>query len=286
MKKSTFFLACCIGLMLFASCKKDPIAPTINIYAGEGCVTENAQVYSGDEFVVGFTATGESLAKIDITLSQNGTVLVTYTDDLNSQKDEPVAPYLCKHNFVLRTSGTVTITGTVTDYAGQTASKSFEILCNEKPCAIFLGEYQGNVLFNGTMEASVAGMDPVQQEVTDNETPVILSITEGETVDEVVVVFNVNGQESTVTGTVEGDKVIIALTDVPYSFNYQMNGFSISPTMVMNLNLTATLVDDQLMLDGTCHGDGEVNVFFATGTITIDGTIGGSLTNLGLIQQE
>ena len=265
MKKSTFFLACCIGLMLFASCKKDPIAPTINIYAGEGCVTENAQVYSGDEFVVGFTATGESLAKIDITLSQNGTVLVTYTDDLNSQKDEPVAPYVCKHNFVVRTSGTVTITGTVIDYAGQTASKSFEILCNEKPCAIFLGEYQGNVLFNGTMEASVAGMDPVQQEVTDNETPVILSISEGETVDEVV--------------------VIIALTDVPYSFNYQMNGFSISPTMVMNLNLTATLVDDQLMLDGTCHGDGEVNVFFATGTITIDGTIGGSLTNLGLIQK-
>ena len=156
----------------------------------------------------------------------------------------------------------------------------------EKPNAKFLGEYQGNVLFNGTMEASVAGMDPIQQEVTDNETPVILSITEGETVDEVVVVFNVNGQESTVTGTVEGNKVIIALTDVPYSFNYQMNGFSISPTMVMNLNLTATLVDDQLMLDGTCHGDGEVNVFFATGTITIDGTIGGSLTNLGLIQQE
>lgn len=286
MKKSTFFMACCIGLMLFASCKKDPIPPTINIFNGEGCVTENAQVYSGDEFVVGFTATGESLAKIDITLSQNGTVLVTYTDDLNSQKDEPVAPYVCKHNFVLRTSGTVTITGTVTDYAGQTASKSFEILCNEKPCAMFLGEYEGNVLFTGTMEASVAGMDPIQQEVTDNETPVIVNISEGETVNEVVVTFIVNDQESTVTGTVEGNKVIIALTDVPYSFNYQMNGFSISPTMVMNLNLTATLVDDQLMLDGTCNGDGEVNVFFATGTITIDGTIGGNLTNIGLIYQE
>ena len=280
MKKSTFFLACCIGLMFFASCKKDPIAPTINIYAGEGCVTENAQLYSGDEIMVGFQVTGEKLTNIEVLISQNGIQLASDSESIDAE----VYTYLNK--FTIDATGIVNIKGTITDAAGQTATKSFNIVYEEKPNAKFLGEYQGNVLFNGTMEASVAGMDPVQQEVTDNETPVILSITEGETVDEVVVVFNVNGQESTVTGTVEGDKVIIALTDVPYSFNYQMNGFSISPTMVMNLNLTATLVDDQLMLDGTCHGDGEVNVFFATGTITINGTIGGSLTNLGLIQQE
>ena len=279
MKKSTFFLACCIGLMLFASCKKDPIPPTIDIYAGEGCVTENAQLYSGDEIMVGFQVTGEKLTNIEVLISQNGIQLASDSKSIDAE----VYTYLNK--FTIDATGTVNITGTVTDIAGQTASKSFEILCNEKPCALFLGEYQGNVLFTGTMEASVAGMDPVQQEVTDNETPVLLNISEGETVDEVVVTFIVNDQESTVTGTVEGNKVIIALTDVPYSFNYQMNGFSISPTMVMNLNLTATLVDDQLILDGTCHGDGEVNVFFATGTITIDGTIGGSLTNLGPIQK-
>lgn len=279
MKKSTFFMACCIGLMLFASCKKDPIPPTIDIYAGEGCVTENAQLYSGDEIMVGFQVTGEKLTNIEVLISQNGIQLASDSKSIDAE----VYTYLNK--FTIDATGTVNITGTVTDIAGQTASKSFEILCNEKPCALFLGEYQGNVLFTGTMEASVAGMDPVQQEVTDNETPVLLNISEGETVDEVVVTFIVNDQESTVTGTVEGNKVIIALTDVPYSFNYQMNGFSISPTMVMNLNLTATLVDDQLILDGTCNGDGEVNVFFATGTITIDGTIGGSLTNLGLIQK-
>jgi hypothetical protein len=237
-------------------------------------------VYSGDEITVGFQVTGEKLTNIEVLISQNGIQLASDSESIDAE----VYTYLNK--FTIDATGIVNIKGTITDAAGQTATKSFNIVYEEKPNAKFLGEYQGNVLFNGTMEASVAGMDPIQQEVTDNETPVILSITEGETVDEVVVVFNVNGQESTVTGTVEGDKVIIALTDVPYSFNYQMNGLSISPTMVMNLNLTATLVDDQLMLDGTCHGDGEVNVFFATGTITIDGTIGGSLTNLGLIQQE
>lgn len=283
MKKSSLFMACCIGLMLFSSCKKDPVAPTIDIYAGEGCVTENAQVYSGDEVYVGFTCTGENLTKIDIVLLQDGTVLASYSDDLNGQKDDPVSSYICKHNFVVRTNGTVTVTGTVTDAAGQTASKSFNILYEEKPNAKFLGDYEGNALFTGTMKVSMDGMEPMQEEVTDHETPIILGITEGEDINEVVITCSVNDQESTAKGIVEGNKVIIELTDVPYTFNYDMNGFSISPTMTMNLNLTATLVDGQLNLDGTCNGDGEIHIFLYNGTITIDGTIGGSLNKLPLI---
>ena len=59
MKKSTLFIACCIGLMLFASCKKDPITPTISVITDTGYVTENAQLFSGDNIKVGFNATGE-----------------------------------------------------------------------------------------------------------------------------------------------------------------------------------------------------------------------------------
>ena len=172
MKKSILFIACCIGLLFFASCKKDPIAPSINITNGSGYVTENAQVYSGDEVYVGFTCTGENLTKIDIVLSQDGTVLASYSDDLNGQKNDPVSSYICKHNFVIRTSGTVTVTGTVTDASGQTASKSFNIHYDEKPNAKFLGDYEGNALFSGTMEASIVGMEPMQEEITDHETPI------------------------------------------------------------------------------------------------------------------
>jgi len=274
-------MACCIGLMLFASCKKDPVAPTIDIYAGEGCVTENAQLYSGDEVFVGFTCTGENLTKIDIVFSQDGTVLASHTGNLIDQG--PVSPYTYKTTFILDAIGTVTITGTVTDAAGQTASKSFNILYEEKPNAKFLGDYEGNALFTGTMKVSMDGMEPMQEEVTDHETPIILGITEGEDINEVVITCSVNDQESTAKGIVEGNKVIIELTDVPYTFNYDMNGFSISPTMTMNLNLTATLVDGQLNLDGTCNGDGEIHIFLYNGTITIDGTIGGSLNKLPLI---
>lgn len=283
MKKSKYIVACLIGLIFLASCKKDPVAPTISVYVGEECVTENAHVYSGDEVLVGFTCTGENLTKIDIVFSQDGTVLASYSDDLNGQKNDPVSSYICKHNFVIRTSGTVTVTGTVTDASGQTASKSFNIHYDEKPNSKFVGDYEGNALFTGTMEASIAGLDPMQEEVTDHETPIILGITEGENINEVVITCRVNDQESTATGIVEGNKIIVELTDVPYTFDYDMNGFSISPTMTMNLNLTATLVDGQLNLDGTCNGDGEIHIFLYNGTITIDGTIGGNLNKLPLI---
>ena len=271
-------MACCIGLMLFASCKKDPIAPTIDIQKGEGFVYENAQVYSGDEIMVGFYCTGESLTQIEIVVSQNGTILDSYIDNCTNQKNDPVPPYHCEHIFTIEATGTVNIKGTVTDAIGQTATKSFNVLYEEKPNAKFLGEYQGNALFSGTMEASVTGMDPIQQEVTDIEMPTILTISEGETMNEVVVTYKINDQESTANGTVDGDKVNIVLADVPYTFNYQMNGFALSPTLVLNLNLVATLVDNQLQLEGTCNGNGEINLFVYNGTMSIDGTIGGSLT--------
>ncbi len=272
MKKSTFFMACCIGLMLFASCKKDPIPPTINIFNGEGCVTENAQVYSGDEIMVGFQVTGEKLTNIEVLISQNGIQLASDSKSIDAE----VYTYLNK--FTIDATGIMNIKGTITDAAGQTATKSFNVLYEEKPNAKFLGEYQGNALFSGTMEASVTGMDPIQQEVTDIEMPTILTISEGETMNEVVVTYKINDQESTANGTVDGNKVNIVLADVPYTFNYQMNGFTISPTLVLNLNLVATLVNNQLQLEGTCNGNGEINLFVYNGTMSIDGNIGGSLT--------
>ena len=57
MKKTILFMACCIGLMLFASCKKDS-QPNINIATGSNYVGPNTEVFSGDQITVGFSATG------------------------------------------------------------------------------------------------------------------------------------------------------------------------------------------------------------------------------------
>ena len=71
MKRNFLFLACCIGLMLFASCKKD-IQPTITIATDPTYVSPNAQVYSGDPITVGFNVTGENLVQIMMVAEQNG----------------------------------------------------------------------------------------------------------------------------------------------------------------------------------------------------------------------
>ena len=153
MKRNILFMACCIGLMLFASCKKDPVAPTINIFTDMSCVTENAQVFSGDSIWVGFTGTGENLTQIQIVISQNGNVLVNHSDIFRMLQNNPVAPFTYIHAFVVEASGTVTVEGTVTDANGLTASKSFNINFEEKPNAMFIGHYEGNALATGFYEA-------------------------------------------------------------------------------------------------------------------------------------
>ena len=259
MKKSTLFLACCIGLMLFASCKKDPVAPTINIYAGEGCVTENAQLYSGDEIMVGFQVTGEKLTNIEVLISQN---VIQLTSDSESI-DAEVYTYLNK--FTIDATGTVTITGIVTDAAGQTASKSFNIHFNEKPSAKFIGNYEGNALFNGTLTATIEGQgEPMPQDINDYEMPITLNITSGEDVNKVIAEWKMNDEAMTIEGTVDGDKVSFEVTDFPYTFTYNLGGALLSPTINMSYAVVGTLVNGQLVLDGTCTGNGDIQLPFLT----------------------
>ena len=280
MKKSTLFMACCIGLMLLASCKKDPVAPTINIYTGMGCVTENAQVYSGDTILVGFTGTGENLTQIQIVLSQNGTVLANHSDNFRMQQSDQAAPFTYTHAFVVEASGAVTIEGTVTDANGLTASKSFNINYNEKPNAKFIGNYEGNALATGSYKAEISGMDPIQQEFTDREVPVILGIAAGEDMNKVDATCQVGDRTMTITGTVEGNVVSFEGIDDVYTINYDFNGMNIEVPINMTYTIQGTLDDGKLMLDGTCKGNGEIHLFIYNGTLELEGTIGGSLTKV------
>lgn len=269
-------MACCIGLMLFASCKKDPIAPTINLLADVGCVTEDAQVYSGDEILVGFTCTGENLTQIEVVLSQNGIVLATQTDNFSDSKDD-VSTKTYKHAFTIEAIGTVNIKGTVTDANGLTASKTFDILYDEKPNAKFVGHYEGEALFTGMMKAEMEGMDPMEQEVTDRPTLVTLDLSEGAFVDEVTGRCKIEDQEMEIKGKVEGNTVTFEAVNSTISFDYDLGGFTVSPQVQMTYNVKATLDGEQLGLDGTCVGNGDINLFIYNGTVAIDGTIGGSL---------
>ena len=272
MKKNILFIACCIGLMLFASCKKDPVAPTISIITDAGYVTENAQIYSGDNIKVGFNATGEKLTKIEITLTQNGTVINSSQATIENQTS-----FSHTAAFTVEATGTVTVTGTVTDANGLTASKNFDIHFNEKPNAKFIGHYEGDALFTGIMKAEVTGLDPVEQEVTDRAVPVILELRDGETMTDVIGNCKINDQDMELKGTVEGNKVTFEAVNTTVSYNYEMNGFNIPLEMNVTYAVAGTLENKTLTLNGTCNGEGEIHLLIYNGTTSIDGTIGGSL---------
>lgn len=278
MKKSSLFLACCIGLMFFASCKKDPVAPTINILEDVGVVTEDAQVYSGDEIVVGFTGTGENLTQIEIVISQDGIVLASHSDDLNSQRNDPTSPFYYWHSFTIEASGTVNVKGTVTDANGLTASKSFNIHFNEKPNAKFVGRYEGNALATGILHANISGMDPIDQDFTDRETPIVLQLEAGFDINEVTGTCSFEDRTVDCKGTVEGNVVTFEVIDDVITFNYDLGGFSVSPQLNVTYNIKGTLTDGQLLLDGSCQGNGDINLFIYSGTVDMDATVGGSLT--------
>lgn len=281
MKKSTLFMACCIGLMLFASCKKDPVAPTINIYEGEGCVAENAQVYSGTEILVGFTGSGENLTNIEVVLFQDGTVLANHSESFNSQKkDNPLPTFTYQHAFTIEATGIVTITGTVTDANGLTASKSFNINYNEKPNAKFVGHYEGNALLTGSNLIEVTGMEPMQEDFTDRPIAVILDLAAGENMNEVIATCMINDRTMTATGIVDGNTATFEATDEVVTLDYDFNGTVLHPEITINYTINTTIEDDQLMLDGNLNGSGTFNFLFFNGTITMNDTIGGSLNKI------
>ncbi|MBR5081153.1 MAG: hypothetical protein IKX35_01775 [Bacteroidales bacterium] len=266
MKKSILFMACCIGLLFFASCKKDPIAPSITLMQGEGYLTENAQVFTGDEVTVGFNATGEDLTKLEVTLSANGTIFTSHFESIEKQ-----ASYNYSHTFTIDASGTVTISGVVTDASGQTTSKSFNIICNEKPNAKFIGHYEGDVLFSGFIFTPVPGYE--QMDFEDQPFPTQVDIVAGDAINEVVATITINDQATSAKGVIDGDRVTFEAINTTYNLTYV-----VTIPLEMTYNIIGTLNEGMLDIEGDCKGEGEVNIPpFITGPVTLEGTIGGSL---------
>ena len=264
-------MACCIGLMLFASCKKD-VQPTINVNSNPGYISQGSEVFTGDQLLVGFNVTGESLIQIMMIAEQNGAALFTYSESLDN-----VASYSFSKTFTLDATGTVTIRGTVTDAKGKTATKSFDIHMNEKPNAKFVGHYEGNILFSGTANLNVSGMDPMSETLENEPFPAVVDIVPGESIIEVQATLTINGQENTVKGTVEGDKVVFEAVNDTFTYTYDYQGFSIPIPLDMTYAITGLLNGDQLGIDGTCRGNGEISLLIYTGTVDMEGTLGGSL---------
>ena len=272
MRKSTLTMVCLAALALLASCKKD-VQPTINIATGGNYAGPNTEVFSNDPVTVGFSATGENLTRIEMSASQNGTILFT-----DGQNIDNLDTYLYVHNFELEAVGTVTFTGTVTDAKGHTATTSFDIIYYEKPNAKFVGNYTGDALVTGTYDINITNYDPIHENLEDEPFPIILDIVAGEDINKVKATITINDQTDTVEGTVNGNSVTFEAVNDSYTMTYEAQGFSIPITLDMTYNFVGTLNEGKLDLSGSCKGNGEFNMFIISGTIELEGTVGGSLT--------
>ena len=271
MKKTTLFMACCIGLMLLASCKKE-VKPTLNVFAGPGYASQGTEMYSGDEITVGFTATGQDLVQFVMTATNNGNVIYTNTETI-----ENAADYNYTNTFTLETEGTVTISGTITDAAGNTATASFDVIYNEKPNAKFLGHYEGSALLNGSINLQQNGQT-MSNEMNDYEVSIIMQIDPGETVYEVVGTITINEQTQDLRGLVDGNTVTFEGINDVFSMDIPVGAFNVSPTINTTYNIIGTLEGNIMKLNGECKGEGEFNIpFYGSGEIYLDTNISGKL---------
>lgn len=283
MRRTSLFLACCIGLLFFASCKKGPVLPSISILHKQGCVIENSQVYFGGEITVGFRCSGENLTQIDVVLSQNDSILASHTDSLNTKRVDPVTSIDYKHAFTLETLGPVTVTGTLTDSLGQVATISFDINYNETPNMKFVGHYEGKLYICGTYSADLSVIGVQEGDLDSVPFTTVADIVSGDSINEVVANLTLGDNPNVVKGTVDGDNIYFDEISSKFVFDYTYDGiFNIDIPIELDVifSMHGTLIDGILYLEGECQGGGDISIIggIVNGPMTMEGTLSGSMT--------
>ena len=283
MKRTSLFLACCIGLLFFASCKKGPVLPSISILQKQGCVIENSQVYYGGEITVGFHCTGENLTQLDVVLSQNDSILASHSDTLSGAKKDPVTSFDYKHPFTLEVLGPVTVTGTLTDSLGQVATISFDINYNETPNMRFVGHYEGDLYICGVYKADLSVIGVQEGDLDSIPFYTIADIVTGDNMNEVEATLTLGDQPNTVRGTVDGDNIVFDEISSKFVFDYTYEGiFNINIPIELDVifSMHGTLIEGILKLEGECQGGGDISIIggVVNGPMTMEGTLSGSLT--------
>lgn len=272
-----------VGLMLMTGCKKDPV-PTPELPAVEPTLTlttepniaEGTEVEAGTLIKCTFECEGEKLSSLLVTITrENGEELIHNLQTLNGGTSDSTTM-----EYSVTYVGRLTMEAILQSDNGKSATVTLHFTSvAPKPNEKFLGDYDGTVLINGTLVAEIPGMEPVQQEFSENY-QVQVYITGGENDSIVIAECHVNDRVFTATGIVEGNKIIANDLHDTFILNYEYNGMTFSPEIDVVYSLTATLDGDVLTFEGTYKGSGDTTILIFTGTISLDGTFNGSLNKL------
>lgn len=246
MKKLSFALACIIGLMLFASCKKDEstnnnpddLPLTITPITDEGFVKDGDEVFVLNSFKFGFEAQGTDLTLFTCTIESGGET----TSDQTEMENAICNSYEC--TFMPTVAGEIKITGTIKNAKGETATATITINAIETENHKFIGNYDGPLSGSGSIELMGQSFD-IPTFDYDSQ----LEILVGENGNEILSYYITEGTTYEVKGICNGNDV----TFEPFTINYEEDGSAMS----LAINLIGTLENDNLHVTGTAFSEGE-----------------------------
>ena len=240
MKKLTFALACIIGLMFCASCKKDTKL-TITPIKTQGYVTDGTQVNIGETIKFGFDAEGTDLDIFSYKITAGDSSI---GEEIFLEKQ---TAYSFTGSYDAEIGGTVTIVGTIKNAKGEIASSTVTFTVLEPENHKFIGNYAGTL--KGQASIEIMGQT---QELDEIEYDAQLELLAGENDNEVKAHYAQEGTEYDVTGVCNGNVV----TFEPITVIYSETGTD----MEIVINLKGTLEGSNLLVEGTAETGGEIQM--------------------------
>lgn len=291
MKKLFFGMACVIGLMFMASCTPEQInnllaqKPTVEFVEGDGLISNNTGVYFGEplNFMVMAAPNSGSGAE----LSTFKFALVDMEGN-SAYYDTPAIDYPTEENYFAYSitpeiASTYLAIATITD-ANKKSAVDTVVVNYVKPVVEGIGTFEGPLNINGSYSTNEVLNNSYQGEY--NFENVNISLILG-TVDEengVSATLDIDGVPVTLYGTNNEGVVTFAPYNINMSMPIEVNGIDLGlATVVLDLtiNMTGTLVDDVLTLNGTGNGTGSATVGLGLVlSANYSGTIEGSLTKV------
>lgn len=289
MKKLFFGMACVIGLMFMASCTQEQInnllaqKPTVEFVEGDGLISHNTGVYFGQplNFIVMAapnSGSGAELSTFKFALvDAEGTSAYYDNPDIDYPTEENYFPY----SITPEIASTYLAIATITD-ANKKSAVDTVVVNYVKPVVEGIGTFEGPLNINGSYSTNEVLNNSYQGEY--NFENVNISLILG-TVDEengVSATLDIDGVPVTLYGTNNEGVVTFAPYNINMAMPISISGIDITSVMLdLTINMTGTLVDDVLTLNGTGNGTGSADT--GLGIVlraNYSGTIEGSLTKV------
>lgn len=258
MNKLSLALIALVGFVLLTGCKKDPAPeptptptyadPTLTLMTGEEYLADGDEIVAGTPFTIGLTGTGETVAKLTVTIKAGEEYVQEKTVEYNSQNTIQYTEEL-----TLNSVADLTMTAVLTDTQDKTVTVtlSFKVVA-PSVTSDFEGTYSGLAALNGTAE--IQGMASYTLPADTSMLTVQITALEDGTYEGR---FVYNDEEHVTTGTLQGETLVFEPFDreVVVEESFTLN-------LTLTFNFEAKKTEEQLSVSAIVTG---------TGTVTIPG---------------